>query len=680
MSANFPKLLAPLEMSGFTVRNRVLMGSMHTGLEEAKGGFERMARFYADRAAGGVGLIVTGGVAPNAEGAGMAGGSKLSTEEEAEKHKVVPQAVHEAGGLICMQILHTGRYAYSPKAVGPSDIKAPINMFKPRALSTEEVWGQIGDYIKCAELAQSAGYDGVEVMGSEGYFINQFIAERVNNRTDEFGGSYENRIKVALEIVKGIREACGEKFIIIFRLSMLDLVEGGSTWEEVIQLAEAVEAVGASMINTGIGWHEARIPTIATRVPRATFVSVTKKLYGAVNIPLCTTNRINMPDVAEAVLEEGTADMVSMARPFLADADLVNKAQEGRVDEINTCIGCNQACLDHIFQAKMTSCLVNPRACHETLLNVEPLSESAIAKKVAVIGAGPAGLAASTELARKGHQVDLYDASDRIGGQFNLARQVPGKEEFNETLRYFSKQLELTGVSVHLNTFVKAEDLIEKGYDSVTLATGIVPRVPDIEGIDHPSVCSYIDILSGKVQAGNKVAIMGAGGIGVDVAEYLTHASNETTSTDPLAFMKSWGIDPAFSTRGGLSASGPAPEPSPRKIYLLQRKATKVGKTLGKTTGWAHIASLKLKQVDMIPGCEYLKVDDSGFHIRVGDQEQVLDIDTLVVCAGQEPLRALQAPLEAAGIDVHLIGGADKAGELDAKRAIKQGTELAVAL
>ena len=670
----FPHLLAPLDLGFTTLRNRTLMGSMHTGLEEMPNGFERMAAFFAERARGGVGLIVTGGVGPNEEGSVRAGAAKLSTPEEAEEHKVVTQAVHEAGGKICMQILHAGRYAYSPQLVGPSAIQAPINPFTPRELDEEGIEKQIRDFVNCAGLAQAAGYDGVEIMGSEGYFINQFLVAHTNHRTDRWGGSYENRMRLPVEIVRRVREAVGREFIIIYRLSMLDLMEGGSTWDEVLMLAKAIEQAGATLINTGIGWHEARIPTIATKVPRAAFTKVTAKLRGQVGIPLVTTNRINTPEVAEQVLAEGDADMVSMARPFLADPDFVNKAAADRSDTINTCIGCNQACLDHTFSGKLTTCLVNPRACYETELNYIPTTTI---KKIAVVGAGPAGLAAATVAAERGHQVTLFDSSSEIGGQFNIAKLVPGKEEFFETLRYFKSKLQSTGVDVRLNTRVSAAELLAGGFDEIILATGIAPRTPDIPGIDHPMVISYIDAILQRKPVGQNVAVIGAGGIGFDVSEFITH-NGVSTSLDREAFWREWGIDLALEARGGVAGVQPEPHAPARQVYLLQRKKSKVGNGLGKTTGWIHRTGLKNKHVQMISAVQYLAVDDEGLHIRVADGEpQVLPVDTVIVCAGQDPLRELQAELEAAGRQVHLIGGADVAAELDAKRAINQGSRLA---
>ncbi len=675
---HYPHLLAPLDLGFTTLRNRTLMGSMHTGLEEKPGGFERMAVYFAERARGGVGLMVTGGIAPNAEGGVYSGAAKLSTPEEAANHRIVTQAVHEAGGKICMQILHAGRYAYSPKQVAPSAIQAPINPFKPKELDEEGIEKQIQDFVTCATLAQTAEYDGVEIMGSEGYFINQFLVAHTNHRTDRWGGSYENRMRLPVEIVRRVREAVGPNFIIIYRLSMLDLIEGGSSWEEVVQLAQAIERSGATLINTGIGWHEARIPTIATKVPRAAFAKVTAKMRGSVSIPLITTNRINTPEVAEQVLAEGDADMVSMARPFLADPEFVNKAAAGRSDEINTCIGCNQACLDHTFGGKLTSCLVNPRACHETELNYLPVTQ---VRKIAVIGAGPAGLAAATVAAQRGHDVTLFDSASEIGGQFNIAKRIPGKEEFFETLRYFGRKLQTTGVDLRLNTRVTADDLLGKGYDEVILATGIAPRTPAIPGVDNPKVLSYLDVILGRKPVGKSVAVIGAGGIGFDVSEFLVH-QGVATSLDRDAFWDEWGIDTQLQARGGVAGIKPHPHAPARQVFLLQRKATKVGDGLGKTTGWIHRTGLKNKQVQMLNSVEYLKIDDAGLHIRIGadGEEKLLPVDNVVICAGQDPLRELYDGLQAAGQSVHLIGGADVATELDAKRAIDQGSRLAAGL
>lgn len=677
-AAHYPHLLAPLDLGFTTLRNRSLMGSMHTGLEEKPGGFERMAAYFAERAQGGVGLMVTGGIAPNEEGGVYDGAAKLTTPEEALQHRVVTQAVHEAGGKICLQILHAGRYAYSRKQVAPSAIQAPINPFKPRELDEEGIEKQISDFVTCSTLAQSAGYDGVEIMGSEGYFINQFLAAHTNHRTDRWGGSYENRMRLAVEIVTRVREAVGPNFIIIFRLSMLDLVEGGSTWQEIVQLAKAVEQAGATIINTGIGWHEARIPTIATKVPRAAFSKVTAKLRGSVNIPLITTNRINTPEVAERILSEGDADMVSMARPFLADPEFVNKAAAGQAELINTCIGCNQACLDHTFGGKLTSCLVNPRACHETELNYLPTRQI---KKIAVVGAGPAGLAAATVAAERGHQVTLFDSASEIGGQFNIAKRIPGKEEFSETLRYFTHKVQDTDIDLRLNTRVTAQDLLGAGFDEVILATGIAPRTPAIPGIDNPKVLSYLDVILQRKPVGRSVAVIGAGGIGFDVSEYLVH-QGIATSLDREAFWKEWGIDTTLEARGGVAGIKPEVHAPARQVFLLQRKSSKVGDGLGKTTGWIHRTGLKNKQVQMLNSVQYLKIDDAGLHIRIGEEgeEKLLPVDNIVICAGQDPLRELYDDLVAAKQSVHLIGGADVAAELDAKRAIDQGSRLAAGL
>ncbi|MCJ8305269.1 NADPH-dependent 2,4-dienoyl-CoA reductase [Shewanella sp.] len=672
MSNSYPHLMAPLDLGFRTIKNRSLMGSMHTNLEEAPNGFERMAAYYAARAAGGIGMIVTGGFAPNIEGGGMPNATMIATDEDIEKHKLITQAVHKEDGVICLQILHTGRYAYQPKLVSCSPLQAPINPFVPRELDEAGIEKQIQDFVNCALNSQKADYDGVEIMGSEGYFINQFICKRTNHRTDRWGGSYENRIRLALEIVRRTREAVGDAFIIIFRLSMLDLVEGGSTWQEVVELAKGIEKVGATIINTGVGWHEARVPTIATSVPRGAFVELTKRMKQEVSIPLCTTNRINTPEVAEEILAQGNADIVSMARPMLADPDFMLKAQAGKSDEINTCIGCNQACLDHIFQMKLVSCLVNPQACHETELIIKPTEHS---KEIAVVGAGPAGLAAATTAARRGHKVTLFEADDKIGGQFNIAMQVPGKEEFSETIRYFKKQLELTGVNVRLNTRAREEDLI--GFNEVLLATGIIPRQLDIPGINSDKVLNYLDVLRDKKTVGKRVAIIGAGGIGFDVGEYLSH-QGPSTSLDKDAYMKEWGVDLSGSTPGGLIE--PQCEPSPREIFLLQRKTSKVGAGLGKSTGWIHRTVLKNKGVKMLKGVQYNKIDHEGLHISIDGEEQLLEVDNIIICAGQDSHRALQAKLEAHKVKVTLIGGADIASELDAKRAIKQGTEVAAAL
>ncbi|UOF21526.1 NADPH-dependent 2,4-dienoyl-CoA reductase [Pseudomonas syringae] len=677
-AAHYPHLLAPLDLGFTTLRNRTLMGSMHTGLEERPGGFERMATYFAERARGGVGLMVTGGIAPNEEGGVYDGAAKLTNVEEADRHRLVTRAVHEAGGKICLQILHAGRYAYSRKQVAPSAIQAPINPFMPRELDEEGIEKQIADFVNCSALARSAGYDGVEIMGSEGYFINQFLAAHTNRRTDRWGGSYENRMRLAVEIVRRVREAVGAQFIIIFRLSMLDLVEGGSSWEEIVELAKAVEQAGATLINTGIGWHEARIPTIATKVPRAAFSKVTAKLRGSVSIPLITTNRINTPEVAERILSEGDADMVSMARPFLADPEFVNKAAAGHAERINTCIGCNQACLDHTFGGKLTSCLVNPRACHETELNYLPTLQ---VRKIAVVGAGPAGLAAATVAAQRGHEVTLFDSASEIGGQFNIAKRVPGKEEFAETLRYFRNKVQETGVKLRLGNRVKAADLLGAGFDEVILATGIAPRTPAIPGIDNPMVLSYLDVILQRKPVGRRVAVIGAGGIGFDVSEFLVH-QGVATSLDREAFWKEWGIDTTLQARGGVAGVKPEVHAPARQVFLLQRKSSKVGDGLGKTTGWIHRTGLKNKQVQMLNAVQYLKIDDAGLHIRIGEdgEEKLLAVDNVVICAGQDPLRELYDDLLNAGQSVHLIGGADVAAELDAKRAIDQGSRLAATL
>ncbi|MFF3288732.1 FAD-dependent oxidoreductase [Streptomyces sp. NPDC003023] len=670
----YPHLLSPLDLGFTTLPNRVLMGSMHVGLEEAERGFERMAAFYAERARGGVGLIVTGGISPNDRGRPYEGGAMMTCEEEAAQHRLVTDAVHAEGGRIAMQILHFGRYAYHQDLVAPSAIQAPISPFVPHALTDAEIEETIEDFVRAALLAKSAGYDGVEIMGSEGYFINEFIASATNRRTDRWGGSYENRIRLPLEIVRRTREAVGENFILIYRLSMLDLVPGGSSLEEVVTLAKGIEAAGATIINTGIGWHEARIPTIATSVPRGAYTWVTGKLMGAVSVPLVTSNRINTPEVAEQVLAEGRADMVSMARPFLADPEFVAKARAGRADAINTCIGCNQACLDHTFSLKITSCLVNPRACHETELVLAP---TRLKKRVAVVGAGPAGLACAVSAAERGHDVTLFDAADEIGGQLNIAKRVPGKEEFDETLRYFRTQLAERGVRVRLGTWVTADDVTADDFDEVVVATGVTPRTPDIEGVDHPSVVGYLDVLRDGAPVGEQVAVIGAGGIGFDVAEFLTDGG-DSASLDPQTYFRQWGVDMDYTAPGGLAKPvRPAP---PRAVHLLQRKTGKVGAGLGKTTGWIHRTELKHRGVTMTAGVTYDRIDDEGLHLTVDGTASVLPVDTVVLCTGQEPRRGLYDDLVAAGRAVHLIGGADVAAELDAKRAIDQGTRLAATL
>ena len=675
MSSLYPHLLQPLDLGFTTLKNRVLMGSMHIGLEEIPNGFERLAAFYAKRAQGDVGLIVTGGIAPNAAGVVFKGGSKLETVQEAEPHKIITQAVHDAGGKIALQILHTGRYSYQENIVAPSAIQAPINPVKPKEMTADEVQQTIDDFVNCAKLAQYAGYDGVEIMGSEGYLINEFIVARTNHRQDEWGGSYENRIRFPIEIVQRVREAVGEHFIIIYRLSMLDLVEGGSTLEEVMQLAKEIEKAGATILNTGIGWHEARIPTIATKVPRAAFSWVTEKLKGTVSIPLITSNRINTPEVAEHVLAQGHADMISMARPMLADADFVLKASQGRSDEINTCIGCNQACLDHIFSHKTATCLVNPEAGYETELLFLQTQQP---KRIAVVGAGPAGCSFAIYAARRGHQVTIFEAEGKIGGQFNIAKTVPGKEEFYETLRYFQRQIELNPrITLKLNHRVTFAELKSGDFDEVVIATGVMPRHLAIDGIESAKVLSYLDVLKHGKPVGKRVAIIGAGGIGFDTAEFLVQ-HGESATVNPEKFYHQWGIDTNYAQAGGIkNAEHGVAE---REIYLLQRKASAVGANLGKTTGWIHRTGLKQHQVKMIAGASYDKIDDMGLHITVDDQPMLLEVDHVVICAGQEPFTAMFDELKQAGQSVHLIGGAKEAGELDAKRAIRQGAELAAVI
>ena len=649
------------------------MGSMHTGLEEEKNGIDKIATYYAERAKGGVGLIVTGGIAPNIQGWTGPFSARMSTKKHAKEHKKITKAVHEAGGKICMQILHAGRYGYHPFNVAPSKIKAPINPFKPFKLNKFGVKRTINDFVNCAKLSKMAGYDGIEIMGSEGYLINQFIVEHTNRRKDKWGGSYQNRMRLPITLVKSIREALGEDFIIIYRLSMLDLIKKGSTWEEVVELGKEIEKAGATIINTGIGWHEARIPTIATSVPRAAFTWVTKKMKEEVSIPLITSNRINMPDVAEEVLKRGDADMISMARPFLADPEWVNKAAQEREDEINTCIACNQACLDHVFEQKVASCLVNPRACHETELNY---TSAVNRKKIAVVGAGPAGLAASTIAAQRGHKVTLFDADKEIGGQFNMAKQIPGKEEFYETIRYFNKQLELHNVDVQLNTRVSAKDLEGDDFDEIIIATGIKPRIPNINGIEHHKVLNYLDVLKDKKPIGKRVAIIGAGGIGFDLSEYLLH-SGESSAMNLDLWLKEWGIDNSIKSRGGIDGIKPVIHPGEREIFMLKRSKGKFGGRLGKTTGWIHRANLKKKNVQFINEVAYTKIDDQGLHYIQNDKAKILDVDHIVICAGQTPLRELYDALSELGKKVHIIGGADVAAELDAKRAIDQGCRLA---
>ncbi|WP_041383869.1 NADPH-dependent 2,4-dienoyl-CoA reductase [Polaribacter sp. MED152] len=672
----YKHIFEPLDLGFTTLKNRVLMGSMHTGLEEEKNGIDKIAAYYAERARGGVGLIVTGGIAPNIQGWTGPFSARMSSKKHAKHHQKITKAVHKEGGKICMQILHAGRYGYHPFNVAPSAKKSPITPFTPFKLWESGIKRTINDFVNSAKLSKLAGYDGIEIMGSEGYLINQFIAKRTNKRTDDWGGDYENRMKLPVEIVKQTREAVGKDFIIIYRLSMLDLVEGGSSWEEIVKLGKAIEAAGATIINTGIGWHESRIPTIATSVPRAAFTWVTKKMKQEIKIPLITSNRINMPETAEKVLAEGHADMISMARPFLADPEWVNKAKAEKSDEINTCIGCNQACLDHVFQRKVASCLVNPRACHETELNYLPTENK---KKIAVIGAGPAGLAAATIAAERGHNVILFDAASEIGGQFNMAKQIPGKEEFYETLRYFKKQIELHNVTVKLETKVSVEDLSKSDFDEIVVATGIKPRELKIEGSNHAKVLSYIDVLKHKKPVGKRVAVIGAGGIGFDVSEYLSH-EGESTAVNVDAWLKEWGIDKTLKSRSGIEGIKPDFEESPREIFMFKRSKGKFGGNLGKTTGWIHRSTLKKKKVQFIGEVAYNKIDDEGLHYTQNEEQKVLNVDNVIICAGQTPFKELYQPLLELGKSVHVIGGADFASELDAKRAINQGARLAAKL
>ena len=673
---SYPHLFSPITLAGVTLPNRVLMGSMHTGLEDKVAHFPRLAAYFAERARGGVGLMVTGGFAPNIEGWLSPFGSRLATHRAARDHRVITEAVHREGGRIALQILHSGRYGYQPLLVAPSRIRSPITPFTPRALSAAGVERQIRAFVRCATLAREAGYDGVEVMGSEGYFINQFLVTHTNKRDDRWGGPYEQRMQLPVEIVSRVREAVGKDFILIYRISLIDLVPEGQDWSEVAQLARAIELAGASMLNSGIGWHEARIPTIATSVPRAAFTWLARKLKAEVSIPVCASNRINTPEIAEAVLASGDADFVSMARPLLADPDFVRKAAAGRAASINTCIACNQACLDHTFANELASCLVNPRACHETELVLRPAT---VSRRIAVVGAGPAGLAAATTLAERCHAVTLFEAADAIGGQFNLAKIIPGKEEFEETLRYFGERLRETGVTLRLGTRATADILSAGSFDEVLLATGVVPRDPQIPGQDHPSVVSYLEVLNGSRTAGRRVAIIGAGGIGFDVAEFLAH-DGPSTALDRDAWRREWGVGDPSDARGGVAGVRAQPAPPAREITLLQRKTGKPGAGLGKTTGWIHRTALKMKRVQMLGGVRYDRIDDAGLHITIADQPQTLAVDTVVLCTGQEPRRDLLAPLQAAGLKAQLIGGADIAAELDAKRAIRQATLLALSL
>lgn len=677
MNKHYPNLLQPLDLGFTTLKNRVIMGSMHTGLEDRFYHIDKLAAYFAERARGGVALSITGGYSPNRRGELLPLGSRMDNKLTALLHRRVTSAVHKEGGKIALQLLHAGRYGYTPYSVSASNKKSPITPFKPSKLSNKQIEKTIEDYAYAAQMAKYANYDGIEIMASEGYLINQFLTERVNNRTDKWGGSSENRMRFAIETVKAVRKAVGEKFIIVYRMSLMDLVDKGQSWEEVATLAKEIEKAGVNIINTGIGWHEARIPTIVTSVPRAAFSFATAKLRKEVTIPVCASNRINTPEVAEGIISEGEADLVSMARPLLADPFFVSKAEAGRGDEINTCIACNQACLDHTFQMKRASCLVNPRACHETELLYLPTQDK---KKVAVIGAGPAGMSSSTVLAERGHDVTLYDADDKIGGQFNIAKQIPGKDDFNETMRYFGKMIEKYGVKVKLNTRVSAEDLIKEGYDEVIVATGITPRTPGIPGVENAKVLTYLDVIRDKKPVGKKVAIIGAGGIGFDVGEFLAHNHAGDDEAEKQQWYKEWGVDTSLETRSAMKA--PEVVPSPREIFLLQRKESAVGKNLGKTSGWVHRATLKHKDVTMIPGCSYDKIDDQGLHITVNGQSRTLEVDNVIICAGQTSNRGLADDLiaagaEAQGMKIHVIGGADVAAELDAKRAINQGSRLA---
>ena len=673
---SFPHLLAPLDLGFTTLKNRVLMGSMHTGLEDHKKDFPKLAAYFAERAAGEVGLIVTGGVAPSLRGSPTPTPTGMFNRLQVPRHKLISSAVHENGGKVCMQILHAGRYSYHPLCVAPSAIQSPITPFKPKGLSVSGIEKQIRTFVRATRLAREAGYDGVELMGSEGYFINQFTTSHVNKRTDEWGGSTSNRYRIAEEIISRCREAVGRDFIIIYRLSMLDLLPDGNSWDEIVEQAKMAEAAGATIINTGIGWHEARIPTIATMVPRGVFSWVTAKMRPEINIPIITTNRINTPEVAEEILARGDADMVSMARPLLADAEFVKKARQGRAAEINICIACNQACLDHTFERKISSCLVNPRACRETELNYLPTQQ---VKAIAVVGAGPAGLAFSTVAAQRGHRVSLFEQSNEIGGQFNMAKTIPGKEEFSASLDYYRNEINRCGVDLQLSTRVSIEDL--EGYDEVILATGVYPRAIDIPGIDHRKVVSYIDVLTRQVEVGKSVALIGAGGIGFDVAEFLAHSDQHPDSSQSIeAFTREWGIDRTFTARGGVKGVKPEPPESARDIWLLQRKTGKLGKTLGKTTGWIHRLSLRHRGINMLGDVSYEKIDDFGLHISINGKQQLLEVDHIVICAGQVSNRDLADTLEEKSLPFHIIGGAEKAAELDAKYAIREGSELAARL